>query len=316
MGLIKKLETLSTKGDLMLYLYLIVRDIDKYRQNIGSDRRIIRRKFKQVFGYYPDLDNPKTLNEKIQWLKLNVRRDIQTVLADKYAVRQWLIDSFGDEIKEFLIPLHFVTSDWRDITYDVLPDEPFIIKANHGCHQYAIVRDKTKVDIKELQTKCRIWLSTDPYLDSQEWQYKNIPRKIVIEKLLQTSEGEIPNDYKLQYFNGKLQFVYCSIGRESSNKRNNYDSEWNPLPFSWISRGNYQQDLRGEDIDAPQSLDLMKKYGGKIASQFDYVRCDFYDVDGHLYFGEITFHHGGGYNTFVPESWDAYWGQKLILPKV
>ena len=313
MGLIKKLEKLTKYGEPIVSLFMVIRDLDKYRQNIGSDRQCICRKFKREFGYCPDLDNPQTLNEKIQWLKINVHKDIQTVCADKYAVREWLIEKFGEEIKEYLIPLYFATSDWREITYDKLPDEPFIIKSNHGCHQYAIVRDKSKIDIRQLRIKCKLWLSTDPYIDSQEWQYKNIPRKIVVEKLLQTSDGKIPNDYKLEYFNGQLQFVYCSIGRESENKRNIYDPQWNPLPFSWVSKGNNQAEPKGDDIPAPASYESMKKYGDAIARLFDYVRCDFYDLEGHLYFGEITFHHGGGYNHFIPNDYDLYWGKRLTL---
>lgn len=308
----KDAKFLLKYGDLGYGLYMLLRNAKESWVNRGGERKAIIRKYYKVFGRKPDLDNPQTMNEKIQWLKLNCRKDIQTVMADKYAVREWLVQYFGEGAKEHLIPLLYVTSDWRDIKMENLPDEPFIIKSNHGSHQYQIVYDKNKLDIKLLRQKCRMWLAVDAGKWGQEWQYRNIPRKLVVEKLLRTSDGHIPNDYKLNYFNGRLEFVYCSIGRETTNNRNMYDADWNPLYFQWNSHSKHQ-DARGEEIEPPASFALMRKYGDEIAKLFDHVRCDFYDVDGKLYFGEITFHHGGGLNRFVPEEYDAYWGEKLIL---
>ena len=131
----------------------------------------------------------------------------------------------------------------------------------------------------------------------------------MVEKLLLTHEGKIPNDYKLHFFNGKLGFVYCSIDREGGNYRNMYDPDWKPLYFSW---GGHDED-RGPEISPPASFPEMLRIGSEIAKMFHYVRVDFYDVDGKLYYGEITFHHGGGYNRFIPESYDRYFGDMLDL---
>jgi hypothetical protein len=165
----------------------------------------------------------------------------------------------------------------------------------------------------ELRQECRLWLNTNYYYQSQEWQYKDIKRRIVVEKLLQTKSGMIPNDYKLHYFNGKLEFVYCSIGRETVNSRNIYDAEWNPMYFSWNLPYHVQQSCRGAEIPPPLSFDLMKKYGNQIAQDYDYVRVDFYDVDGQMFFGEVTFHHGGGFDRFEPDELDLKYGKKLCL---
>lgn len=308
----KDAKFLLKYGDMGFLTYMTLRGLQEGWINRGDDRSVTFRKFKKVFGRYPNLDNPQTMNEKLQWLKLNCRRDIQTVMADKFAVRDWLVGHFGEKAQEHLIPLLYQTSDWHDITYKNLPDEPFIIKSNHGSHQYQIVYDKNQLNIGFLRQKCRMWLAVDAYKWGQEWQYKNIPRKIVVEKLLRTSDGHIPNDYKLNYFNGKLEFVYCSIGRETSNNRNMYDADWNPIYFQWNSHSKHQ-DARGKEIEPPKTFALMKQYGDEIAKMFDYVRCDFYDVDGKMYFGEITFHHGGGYNRFVPDEFDMLYGQKLKL---
>lgn len=308
----KDAKFLLKYGNMGFCTYMGLRGMQEAWINRGGDRKAITRKFRKVFGREPDLENPKTLNEKIQWLKLNHREDIQTIMADKYAVRDWLVRHFGEEAKEHLIPLLYVTSDWRDIKMENLPDEPFVIKSNHGSHQYQIVHDKSQLDIKLLRQKCRMWLAVDAGKWGQEWQYVNIPRKLVVEKLLRTSDGHIPNDYKLNYINGELEFVYCSIGRETTNNRNMYDADWKPLYFQWNNHSAHQ-DARGNEIEPPATFDMMRRYGDDIAKMFDYVRCDFYDVDGKLYFGEITFHHGGGFNRFVPDEFDEFFGQKLVL---
>ena len=150
-------------------------------------------------------------------------------------------------------------------------------------------------------------------MESLEWQYKNIKRQIVVEELLQTKEGKIPNDYKLHYFNGELKFVYVSVDREGENCRNIYDANWNPLYFDWSGTNKNAKSRRGGEINSPKSFDDMKKFGEIISANFPYVRIDYYDVNGKLYFGEITLHHGGGFDVFVPEEYDLKYGIMLKL---
>ena len=306
-----KLKERLLKKEWGLTLYSVYFHVRQLFSRRVSDFEATNQKFRRVFGRDLNLENPTTLNEKLQWLKFNVRLDIQTVLADKYGARKFIAEHFGEE---YLVPLLYETTNWRDITMDVIPDEPCIIKPNHGSGQYVIIRDKKKVDIKDLRAKCLIWLMTDFYRITREWQYKNIKRRVIIEKLLQTKDGTIPNDYKLNYFNGKLEFIYCSVGRESGNKRNVYDADWNPIYFSWVEPEKDATNIRGEEIPAPSTIEKMKEIGSEIAKMFSYVRVDFYDVDGKLYVGEITFHHGGGFDVFTPAEYDLYYGQKLVLP--
>ena len=259
-----------------------------------------------------NLNNPETLNEKILWLKLNDRTPLHTLCADKYTVRQYLINKFGEQ---YLIPLLYETETPNDITLDTIPDIPCIIKASHSQGDMIIVRNKFDLDIKRIQFEMKIWLKRNLYFETQEWQYKNCKPRIIIEKLLLDKDGKIPNDYKLHYINGKLEFVYCSVGRETVNKRNIYDAEWNPLFFSWVEPYKETTNIRGEEIPAPQSFEEMKRIGAIIAKDFPYyVRVDFYDVDGQLYFGEVTFHHGSGFDIFKPAKFDLEFGQKLRLP--
>ena len=278
----------------------------KLKYYLLGDEKLVQRGYARAFGHNPDLNNPKTLNEKIQWLKLHDRRDLYTTLADKYAVREWLAKHFGDE---YLVPLLYTSTDWRDIKPENIPDIPCVIKSNHASAQWYICRDKSKVNWKHLLRLCRLWLDTNFYYSSQEWQYKDIPPRIIVEKLLLTHEGKLPNDYKLHFFNGKLGFVYCSIDREGGNFRNMYGPDWQPMYFTW---GGHDE-KRGPEISPPESFPDMLRIGQEIAKLFRYVRVDFYDVDGKLYYGEITLHHGSGHNKFRPESFDAYFGEMLDL---
>lgn len=273
------------------------------------DVREIKRKFKNTFGRNINLCNPTTLNEKIQWLKLNVHDDFHTVVADKYAAREYW-KQFGED---GLIPLLYMTYDWKDLKPENIPDEPCIVKCNSGSGSYEIIRDKNKVNYKELQKKCRKWLSVNYYYRSQEWQYKNIKPCIIIEKLLLDKNGHIPNDYKLHYINGELQFIYCSIDREGENYRSIYSPDWKRMDMEWVAKEDHKGGLTGSDIPLPQTFEKMKKIADEVAKSFKYVRVDFYDVDGKLYYGEITLHHGSGFDTFEPQEFDLLYGNKLTL---
>lgn len=284
--------------------------INKQFACVLNDEEYIRRQFKFRLGYELNLNNPQTLNEKIQWLKINDRKTEYTQLADKYAVRQYIETKFG---KEFLIPLLFKTEDCSELTYNNIPDEACIIKTNHGCGGYQIVRNKEKIDWEELQIKFKRLLLENYYYSHREFQYKYIKPLIIVEKLLMLPSGKIPNDYKLHFLNGKCEFVYCSIDREGANYRKVYDTDWKPLGFVWVSGAKDLSTQQGIDIPKPKSFEKMMEIGGEIAKNMRYVRVDFYDVNGKLYCGEITLHHGAGNDAFYPKQYDLYYGQKLKL---
>ncbi|RRD89315.1 hypothetical protein EII33_10240 [Bacteroides heparinolyticus] len=314
MGKVEKLENFFLpKGTIGFILYKLFWGVYRLPNNLLSNRQLINKTYKKVFGHTPNLDHPSTLNEKIQWLKLNGFKSFHTICCDKYLMRNYVMEKIGPEAEDHLIPLLYETTNWRDISLDTLPNEPFVIKPTHTSGDYQIVRDKSTIDIKLLRGKCRYWLHRNFYRDSRELQYKDSPRRLIAEKLLQTADGYIPNDYKLHYFNGELQFIYCSVARETRNYRKIYSPDWKPLPFIWVPKFKLQSQSGGDDIPAPASFNLMKKYASIIAKDFDYVRVDFYDVDGKLYFGEITLFHGSGYDVFSPEEYDLIYGNKLKL---
>lgn len=304
-------QELKYKGSIGFFLALFLRRLVEFPVILRNKKDRIDFIFNKVFGRKVDWDNPRTLNEKIQWLKLYGFENFHTICADKYRMREYLYQKFNTN--DYQIPVLCKTDNWKDITLDIIPNEPCVIKANHTQGDVWIVKDKNKLDIDKLRTDCRWALRRNLYKMSLEPQYKDIKPLIIIEKLLQTKEGYIPNDYKLHFINGKLEFVYCTVGRETINKRNIYDANWQPLMFTWSEKYKDPSTLRGPEIEEPKTFSKMKELGAEIAKDFKYVRVDFYDVDGKLYFGEITLHHGGGFDVFVPESYDYYYGDLLKL---
>lgn len=312
MGLIKTLNANCWKSDLHYIVCRAIYELWLYKNyKRFTAEEVMRKRFKSAFGREMDMHNPQTLNEKIQWLKLYEHRDYFPICADKYAMKQWVADLLGTD--EYNVPVLYHTSDWRTISPQTVNHFPCIVKPNHSSHDFIILRSGEDVNWKQLQRRCRFWLHRDYSEETQEWQYRDIPRQIVVEQLLETKEGKIPNDYKLNYMNGRLEFIYVSYDREGVNARCIFDNDWNVIPCYW---GNAKQDKYipcPVSIPAPKSLEKMKKIGTRIAKYFKYVRVDYYDVDGKLYIGEITLHHGGGGNRFLPQEYDQIFGAKLDL---
>lgn len=275
-----------------------------------TDQKYITFLFEKYQDYKLNLANPKTLNEKLQWLKINDRKEYYSTFADKLGVREYLSKTFGEN---YLIPMVFSTPDYRELTPINLPDYPVVIKTNHGFGNSTFIRDKSKINWIKIRADFRKWLKTNYYYFEREWQYKNISPLIVVEKMLLDSSGHIPNDYKLNFIEGKLEFIYVSVDREGINKRNIYDPDWNPMFFTWARKGKEISNIRGPEINPPKSLSKMIEFGSVISKLFKYVRVDFYDVDGELFFGEITQCHGGGFDQLLPYEYDLLFGSKIIL---
>jgi hypothetical protein len=313
-----KMKSKSDIKDLLKYntflspFYLVVKELSLFVINKRfSDEEYLKRMFKKYQGYDLNLKIPKTLNEKLQWLKLNERKDFQTLYADKYAAREYIKAKFGEE---WLIPLLFHTADYRDLKPDNMPECPFVIKTNHGFGNTVKVYDKNMIDWEKLRTDYKYWLKTNYYYFEREWQYKNIKPSIIIEKMILNKDGRLPNDYKLNFIEGNLEFIYVSVDREGKNKRNIYSPEWKPMYFTWARKGKDLSGIRGEEIEPPVTLPKMVEFGEVVAKLYKYVRVDFYDVDGRLYFGEITQCHGGGFDQMLPVEYDLTFGDKLTLP--
>lgn len=299
-NILGRLYRTTTVGYILIRpFFMIYETVLKYM----PDELHIKLKFKKHLGYKLDLKNPKTLNEKINWLKLYDRTELHTKAADKYAVREYIEKKIGSQ---YLVPLLFHTKKPKEIIPNNLPDIPFIIKANHNSSGGIIVKDKTKVNWKKIRIQLKKLLRENYFYSSREWQYKNIEPRIVVEKLLTDKSNNIPDDYKFHCFNGKVEFIQLDLERHIDHKRNLYDSEWKFIPCEWKYKN-------GKQLEKPESFEKMRELAEIIAKDFIYVRVDFYSLNDVIYFGELTFHSESGLGQFNPDSYDALFGSKLSL---
>lgn len=266
--------------------------------------KLLKNWYKRRTGRDLPLENPKSFNEKIQWLKLYDNSPLKTQLADKYLVRNWIEKNLGEE---YLIPLLGVWDNFDDIDFDKLPDK-FVLKANHGCAWNIIVKDKAKFDKKKAKKKFDKWMKRNYALKAGfEMQYMDIPPKIVAEAFIQDKNGEL-NDYKVLCFNGEPKFIWIDQGRYSDRTENIYDTDWNLQPFLLT----YENSK--EEVPPPENLKTMIDFARKLSKDFALVRVDFYNVDGKIYFGEMTFTSASGVDVFKPADYDLKLGEMLKLP--
>jgi hypothetical protein len=315
MSIIKKIKKLRYKSSFGFISALVLHKVYIFfKYKLFSDRFYISRDFKLSFGYDLDLVRPKTLSEKTQWYKLNYKNPLLVQCADKFAVRDYVAETIGEQ---YLIPLVFHTQDYKKIKPENLPDFPCIIKANHNSGTHCIVKDKSKVDWEKVRVDCRWLLQLNYYPMEKEWQYKNIKPRILVEKLLVDEQGQTAFDYKLFCMNGKVEFLQIDLDRFGDHKRNIYDKDWNLLPFTIGRIDEEGKPLlkNGGHVKRPENLEMLIGLAEKLAKPFPLVRVDFYILDNQFYFGELTFHSGGGYEHYTPSEWDLYFGNKVPLIK-
>lgn len=271
--------------------------------------------FKKNHGYSPNLTKPSTLNEKIIFLKLNNKENIHTTLSDKWAVKNYLKGIIDNK---YLIPNLKISTHIKSIKFDELI-YPCVIKSNGGSGDFHLLKEKPKeLEIKNIYKKFSYGKYRSLYLEKKEWQYKNIPYKILVEPMLLDKNKNIPPDYKIHFFNGHPEFIYVTTGREKKTIRGVYDLEWNPLPFIWS-----KLDLNGKpiyefdsSITKPKNLKEILELSSQIAqlAKAPYVRIDLFNIDEEkIKFGEVTFHHMSGMAPIIPLEWDFKLGKRLVL---
>lgn len=301
-------------GNVGFHIALLVnkiKNIYSYRLYL-NDSKAIKYRFKIAHGYSFDLDNPITLNEKMQWLKINDRTTFHTLLADKWKVRDFIKEKYGDDI---LTEIAFQTYNWKEIVIENMPDYPFIIKPNHGSGWYHFVYDKTKVNWNQIKSDCRFWLTQNYYQFGREWQYKFIPPCIVVEKLLIPQSGGLPNNYRLHCLSGIVEVISVNLCFGDPNKfiAKKFDKKWNPLNFKYGIEIKKQEEYIDMIIEPPKFLNRMIHIAEDIAKHFAYVRVDFYEINNKMYFSEITFHDSGGNDKIIPFEWDIKLGNLIKL---
>ena len=277
-----------------------------------SDEAYLKKKYRLVFGKEPDLDSPRTFNEKLQWLKLYDRDPVYKILVDKYAVKGYIAEHFGDE---YVIPTIGAWDNADDIDFDSLP-ERFVLKCNHNSGKGVIVcRGKEGLDIKKTRKELREALRQDFYMKVREWPYKDVPRKIICEEFLHDAVSSDGNDelrdYKFFCFNGKVRVFKIDFDRFIVHRANYYNREGELLPFG---EAIYPPDQNAK-LTIPDELDEMIALSEKIAGDHPFVRVDLYNVNGKIYFSEFTLYPFSGMGKFIPEDWDEKLGEWLVLPE-
>ena len=270
------------------------------------DKQWIQFKYYTHFHKKLDLENPKTFNEKLQWLKLYYRRPDHTRIVDKYEMKQYVTEKIGPG---FVIPVLGVWNSVEEIDFSSLP-KSFVLKTTHDCGGLVICPDKDKLDIEAAKRKLKHSLNTDYYIQYREWPYKNVMPRILAEEFMQDESGTQLKDYKFFNFNGEPFCIQVDFDRFSDHKKNMYSTDWKLLDFSF----NYPAHPE-ITIEKPDNLDEMLRISRILSKGEPFVRTDFYSVNGHLYVGEITFFPASGYGKFEPEKIDRELGDKIILPE-
>ena len=254
-----------------------------------------------------NLANPRTFNEKLQWLKLYDRRSEYTMMVDKYKVREYVKEQLGEE---YLIPLLGVWDDPDEIDFDALPDQ-FVLKCNHNSGLgMCICKDKSRLDIPKVKAELRNGLAQDYYLSGREWPYKDVPRKIICEKFMTDESGEL-QDYKVHNFEGVPKVILVCSQRFSDKglREDFYNTSWEKLD---LKRPTHPQSENGKV--QPIELEKMLDFSARLSGKIPFARTDFYSINGKLYFGEITFFPASGLEKFEPDEWDSKMGDWIMLP--
>ena len=272
-----------------------------------SDEEFLRKKYRAKMGKELNLDNPQTYNEKLNWLKLYYRNPLYPLLADKYRVKQYVADKIGEE---YVIPLYGVWERFDDIDFDKLPDR-FVLKCTHDSGGLSICRDKAAYDLAAAKKRIDDSLARQYYYYGREWQYKEIPPRIIAEAYMEDDKTRELRDYKFFCFDGVVRAMFIATGRQSAKSTtfDFFDPEFNHLD---IKQGHPNADKIPEK---PVNFELMKELSAKLSAGLPHVRVDFYEVNGRAYFGEMTFFHFDGSTPFEPEKWDKIFGGWLRLPE-
>lgn len=280
--------------------------------NFLSDEAFLKMRYRTLMGEKLSLKNPQSFNQKLQWLKLHDRDPQYTKMVDKYEARKYVAEKIGEE---YLIPILGVWDKFDDIDFDSLPQK-FVLKCTHDSGGVVVCRDKSKFDIPYASEKINRCLRRNFYKLTREWPYKDIKPRIIAEKFME-DKNELTNhsgltDYKFYCFNGEPKYAYVSLGLENHDtaKISFVTLDWNIAPFG-------RTDFEEFKVlpPKPEKFDEMIELATVLSKNLKFLRVDFYEVDGSIYFGELTFFPGSGYTKINPVEWDYKLGEMINLNK-
>lgn len=274
-----------------------------------SDEDFIKLKFKVITNRELNLKNPITFNEKLQWLKLHDHKDIYTTMVDKYEAKKYVASIIGEK---YIIPTLGIYNSFNEINFNELPNQ-FVIKCTHDSGGLVICRDKTKLDIAAAKEKINNCLQKNYYLTSREWPYKNVKPRIIIEKYMEDKKNESMRDYKFFCFNGKPEIMYLSEGLENHHTAgiSFFDMDFKPTD---CKRKDYR--LLTYAPTKPKNWEKMIELSAALSKEIPHIRVDWYEINGCLFFGELTFFTCGGIIPFEDEKWNKKLGDLIDLSLV
>ena len=278
----------------------------RYFLRFLPDSCYIRLRFYQRFGKWPNLKNPQTFSEKLQWLKLHDRNPLYTTLVDKYAVKKWVADKIGEE---YIIPTLGVWNSFDEIDFNTLPNQ-FVLKTTHDSGGVVICRDKKILDINAARMKLEKSLKKNYYYEGREWPYKNVKHCILAEKYMLDNKTNELRDYKFFCFNGCVDNVMVCVDRSIGEPKFYFFNEkWELLRLN--KRG--KASPADFTLDRPSLINKMFELAGVLSQDIPFVRVDLYNCNEKIYFGEMTFYPQSGFDSNLLPETDRYLGKLINL---
>lgn len=272
-----------------------------------SDEDFLKKAYKINMGIELNLDHPQTYNEKLQWLKLYDRKPLYTIMVDKHEAKKYVADIIGEE---YIIPTLGVWDRFEDIDFNTLPNQ-FVLKCTHDSGGLVICNDKTKLDYSKAKKKINKCLKKNYFWLGREWPYKDVTPRIIAEKYMEDPSAKQLKDYKFFTFSGVAKAMFIASDRQKSGEETKFDffdMDFNHLPFTnGHPNATYVP-------SKPQSFNEMKHLAEELSKNIPHLRVDFYEVNGKVYFGELTFSHWSGFVPFNPQKWDEIFGSWVQLP--
>lgn len=276
--------------------------------HIIPDALYLKLRYYARFHQKLNLKNPRTFSEKIQWLKLYDRRPEYSMMVDKHEVKKYVADAIG---KEYIIPTINVWDSFDQIDFDSLPNQ-FVLKCTHDSGGLVICTDKATFDIAAAKKKIESSMKAKYYYHGREWSYKAVKPRIIAEEYMEDTTTKDLRDYKFFAFDGDVKMLFIATERQEKNSETKFDffdADFNHLDFR---NGHPNADIPPAK---PQNFELMKELASKLSKGIPHVRVDFYEVNGKVYFGELTFCHWSGLMPFEPHEWDEKMGEWIKLPQ-
>lgn len=290
------------------FLIDILERVELIKRHFVNPEKYIPHVFELRMGKLPNLDAPQTYNEKLCWMKLYYHNPLFTKLVDKYEVKDYVAEKIGSQ---YIIPTIVVWDRVEDIEWDKLPNQ-FVLKCTHDSGGLVICKDKSKLDIAKAKKKLNHSLKKNYYYDGFEWPYKDVKPRIIAETYMEDTKTQELRDYKFFCFDGEVKALFIATERQKVGedvKFDFFDADFNHLPFR---QGHENAAVLPEK---PICFEEMKRLAAVLSEGLPHARIDFYEVDGKIYFGEITFFHHGGWTRFDPEEWDYTFGSWIKLPE-